>query len=77
MATKWTKSSDEQGVYLGVERSSGKQKWKATPVDLMFGSNAELRAISEVYAADDAKQKFVSDFVSAWEKVMKLDRFDL
>jgi len=77
MATKWTKASDEQGVYLGVERSSGKQKWKATPVDLMFGSNAELRAISEVYAADDAKQKFVSDFVSAWEKVMRLDRFDL
>jgi len=77
MATKWTKAPDEEGIYLGLDRKTGEQKWKATPVDLMFGSNAELRAVAEVYASDDAKQKFIDDFVSAWTKVMTLDRFDL
>lgn len=76
MSTKWSKSSTE-GIYEGRDRQSGKLKWTATPVDLIFGSNSELRSIAEVYAADDAKQKFVDDFVAAWTKVMTLDRFDL
>ena len=76
MSTQWSKSSS-QGLYEGRDRSSGKLKWTATPVDLVFGSNSELRAVAEVYAANDAKQKFANDFVSAWSKVMTLDRFDL
>ncbi len=77
MSTKWNKSSKTEGVYEGVDRQTGKIKWQATPVDLMFGSNAELRAIAEVYASDDAKEKFVNDFIKAWVKVMTLDRFDI
>jgi catalase-peroxidase len=77
MSTKWSKSSKSEGVYEGHDRKTGKLRWQATPVDLVFGSSSELRAIAEVYAADDAKQKFVSDFVEAWTKVMTLDRFDL
>jgi catalase-peroxidase len=77
MSTKWTKSADSEGVYEGRDRSTGELKWTATPVDLVFGSSSELRAIAEVYAADDAKQKFLGDFVDAWTKVMTLDRFDL
>lgn len=77
MSTKWSHSSHGEGLYDGVDRKSGEVKWTATPVDLAFGSNAELRAISEVYAANNAQQKFVSDFVDAWVKVMTLDRFDL
>lgn len=76
MSTVWKKSKDA-GVYEGVDRTSGKKKWSATPVDLIFGSHSELRTIAEVYAANDAKRKFVKDFVSAWTKVMRLDRFDL
>ncbi len=72
----WRKA-DEEGVYEGLVRSSGEKKWTATTVDLIFGSNSELRAIAEVYASDDAKQKMVDDFVSAWTKVMRLDRYDL
>lgn len=64
-------------MYEGFDRASGERKWTATPVDLIFGSNSELRAVAEVYAADDADEKFVNDFVSAWSKVMDLDRFDL
>ncbi len=77
MSTKWTKSTKSEGVYEGVDRVSGKARWTATPVDLIFGSNAELRAVSEVYASSDAKEKFVRDFVSAWSKVTNLDRFDV
>ncbi|MDX2419332.1 MAG: catalase/peroxidase HPI [Xanthomonadales bacterium] len=77
MSTKWTKSDTAEGVYEGLDRTSDALKWTATPVDLVFGSNSELRAISEVYAADDARDKFVHDFVIAWNKVMMLDRFDL
>ena len=77
MSTKWSKSDKTKGVYLGVDRKSGKKKWTATPVDLIFGSHSELRAVSEVYASNDAKRKFVKDFVKAWTKVMRLDRFDL
>ncbi len=76
MSTKWTKSSAE-GIYQGKDRKTGKLKWTATPVDLIFGSNSELRAIAEVYAANDAGKQFVNDFVAAWTKVMTLDRFDL
>ncbi len=76
MSTKWEKSAKQEGLYEGLDRKTGKAKWTATPVDLVFGSNAELRAVSEVYAADDAKRKFVDDFVAAWHKVMTLDRFD-
>ncbi|WP_105213841.1 catalase/peroxidase HPI [Pseudoalteromonas sp. T1lg22] len=77
MSTKWSKSSKEEGVYEGFDRTSGDKKWTATSVDLIFGSNSELRAIAEVYASQDAKEKFVNDFVDAWTKVMTADRFDL
>ena len=77
MSTIWSKSSKSEGIYEGHDRSSGKTKWTATPVDLIFGANSELRAVAEVYAADDAKEKFVHDFVAAWSKVMTLDRYDL
>ena len=77
LSTQWTKSSSSESVYEGRDRVTGKIKWKATPVDLIFGSNSELRAVAEVYAADDAQEKFVRDFVAAWTKVMNLDRFDL
>ena len=77
MGTVWTKSKKDDGVYIGVDRASKKHKYTATPVDLIFGSNSELRAVAEVYAFDESKQKFVEDFVAAWVKVMQLDRFDL
>ena len=77
MSTQWSKSSKSEGVYEGRDRATGKVKWTATPVDLIFGSNSELRAVAEVYAADDAQEMFVLDFVDAWTKVMTLDRFDL
>lgn len=77
MSTKWQKSSKGEGLYEGVDWKSGQLKWTATPVDLLFGSHSELRAIAEVYAAEDGKQKFVRDFVSAWDKVMMLDRYDV
>jgi catalase-peroxidase len=76
MSTEWKATSDEN-VFEGYDRKSGKLKWTGTRVDLIFGSNSELRAVSEVYAADDAKEKFVRDFAAAWDKVMNLDRFDL
>jgi catalase-peroxidase len=76
MSTKWQKSSKSEGIYEGIDRKTGEIKWTATPVDLIFGSHSELRAIAEVYAAEDGKQKFVTDFVNAWNKVMNLDRFD-
>jgi catalase-peroxidase len=74
MQTEWKKSAAAEGVYQGLDRSTGKAKWTATPVDLVFGSNSELRAVSEVYAANDGQAKFVKDFVAAWNKVMNLDR---
>lgn len=77
MSTVWTKNESKAGVYVGHDRASGKEKWQATPVDLIFGSSSELRAIAEVYASADADKKFVNDFVNAWVKVMQLDRFDL
>lgn len=77
MGTVWQPSGDFEGQYVGTDRRTGARKWTATPVDLMFGSSAELRAISEVYAANDGSKKFVSDFIAAWVEVMNNDRFDL
>ena len=77
MSVEWKKSEKSEGVYEAHDRKTGEVRWKATPVDLMFGSSSELRAISEVYASDNAKEKFVKDFVKAWVKVMNADRFDL
>ena len=76
MSIVWRKS-DTDGLYEGVDRASGNVKYTATPVDLIFGSNSELRAIAEVYAYDDGQELFLNDFVDAWAKVMRLDRFDL
>jgi catalase-peroxidase len=73
----WKATGDSQDTFEGSERKSGKSKWKATRADLIFGSNAQLRAVSEVYACSDSQPKFVKDFVSAWHKVMNLDRFDI
>ena len=77
MGTEWKASASAENVYEGRDRATGEVKWTGTAVDLVFGSNSQLRAISEVYACDDSKEKFVRDFVAAWDKVMNLDRFDL
>ena len=77
MSTEWKQSSSDENLYEGHDRATGDLKWTATAVDLVFGSNSQLRAVSEVYASADANEKFVRDFVSAWNKVMNLDRFDL
>ncbi|HTK76875.1 MAG TPA: catalase-peroxidase, partial [Gemmataceae bacterium] len=80
MRTEWKPSASADSaehVYEGHDRATGERKWTATAVDLVFGSNSQLRAIAEVYAWDDSQQKFVRDFVAAWNKVMNLDRFDL
>ncbi len=76
MRTKWQRSSTSDNVFEGRDEKSGKLKWTGTSVDLIFGSNSQLRAIAEVYACEDSKEKFVRDFVAAWNKVMMLDRFD-
>ena len=76
MSTVW-KKSDKEGLYEGRDRKSGQVKWTGTTVDLVFGSNSELRAVSEFYAQNDSKEKFVQDFARAWTKVMNNDRFDL
>ena len=77
MRTTWKATSDAQDIFEGSDRNTGEMKWTGTRIDLIFGSNSELRAIAEVYATEDAKEKFVKDFVKAWNKVMNLDRFDL
>ena len=77
MSTEWRKSAAGEGLFEGRDRRTGELRWTATSVDLVFGSHSQLRALAEVYASDDAKQKFVDDFVAAWSKVMNLDRFDL
>jgi catalase-peroxidase len=77
MSTEWKASVSAENVYEGLDRATGAVTWTGTAVDLIFGSSSQLRAISEVYASDDSKEKFVRDFVTAWDKVMKLDRFDL
>jgi catalase-peroxidase len=77
MGTSWKPASKEEDVFEGSDRKTGKPKWTGTRVDLIFGSNSQLRALAEVYATADAQKKFVQDFVAAWNKVMNLDRFDL
>jgi catalase-peroxidase len=77
MSIEWKAISDARDLFEGRDRSTGEVKWTGTRVDLIFGSNAQLRAVAEVYACSDAKEKFVHDFVAAWAKVMNLDRFDL
>jgi len=77
MGTEWKPVSGAEDVFEGRDRKTSKVKWTGTRVDLVFGSNSQLRALAEVYASDDAKEKFVQDFVAAWTKVMNLDRFDL
>jgi catalase-peroxidase len=77
MGTAWKATSDAEEVFEGRDRKTGALKWTGTRVDLVFGSNSQLRALAEVYACDDSQKAFVRDFVSAWNKVMNLDRFDL
>ncbi len=77
MSTAWKASEEEEGTYEGTDRTTGAPKWTGTRVDLVFGSNSQLRAIAEVYACDDSQEKFLHDFIAAWDKVMNLDRFDI
>jgi catalase-peroxidase len=77
MSTIWKATSEDEDLFEGRDRKTGEIKWTGTRVDLIFGSNSQLRAIAEVYACEDSKKKFVKDFVVAWNKVMNLDRFDL
>jgi catalase-peroxidase len=77
IGTEWTPVSADEEIFSGRDRATGQAKFTASRVDLVFGSNSQLRALSEVYASDDAKEKFVHDFVAAWHKVMMLDRFDV
>lgn len=77
MGTQWTPVSEHNDTFEGRDRQTGEVKWTGSRVDLVFGSNSELRALAEVYAAGDGEQKFLDDFVAAWNKVMNLDRFDL
>ncbi|MEX0172238.1 catalase/peroxidase HPI [Streptomyces sp. LMG1-1-1.1] len=77
LGTEWTSTSEDQSTFEGRDTATGAVKWTGTRADLVFGSNSELRAVAEVYASDDAKEKFVEDFVAAWDKVMNLDRFDI
>jgi len=77
MSTVWKATSEAGDTFEGRDRKSGDLKWTGTRVDLVFGSNSQLRALAEVYAQNDSKEKFVRDFVAAWSKVMELDRFDL
>ncbi len=77
MSTTWKAVSEDEEMFEGRDRKSGELRWTGTRADLIFGSNSELRALSEVYASSDGEKKFVNDFVSAWTKVMNLDRFDL
>lgn len=77
MSTEWKPASEADDVFKGRGRATGAIKWTGTRVDLVFGSNSQLRALAEVYACEDSKEKFVKDFVAAWSKMMNLDRYDL
>ena len=77
MGTEWKAVSEEAALFEGRDRKTGAVKWTATRVDLVFGSNSQLRALAEVYGSSDAERKFIQDFIAAWNKVMNLDRFDL
>ena len=77
MGTEWKRSGSTANLYEGSDRATGEPKWTGTAADLVFGANSQLRALAEVYGSSDASEKFVHDFVAAWDKVMNLDRFDL
>jgi catalase-peroxidase len=77
MGTSWKPTSEKRDVFEGRDRATNELKWTGTSVDLVFGSNSQLRALAEVYAQDDSRTKFVNDFIAAWNKVMSADRFDL
>jgi len=77
IGTTWKDTTEDEDVFEGHDRKSGELKWTGTRVDLIFGSNSQLRALAEVYGSDDSQEKFVNDFIAAWDKVMNLDRFDL
>ena len=77
METIWKPASEDKDLFEGFDRKTGKLKWTATRVDLIFGSNSQLRAVAEVYGCRDSQEKFLKDFVAAWNKVMNLDRFEL
>jgi catalase-peroxidase len=77
ISTAWRPSASEENVYEGCDRNTGEIRWTATAADLVFGAHSQLRALAEVYASDDAKEKFIRDFVTVWNKVMNLDRYDL
>lgn len=77
MRTEWEPASATAETFVGRDRATGEVKWTGSRVDLVFGSDSELRAVAEVYASDDAREKFVKDFIAAWDKVMSLDRYDL
>jgi catalase-peroxidase len=77
MSTTWQANAEDDGVFEGRDRATGELKWSGTRVDLIFGSNSQLRALAEVYACADSQEKFLHDFVAVWNKVMSLDRFDL
>jgi catalase-peroxidase len=77
MSTTWKATAEDDNVFEGRDSTTGERKWTGTRVDLIFGSNSQLRALAEVYACDDSQEKFLHDFLVAWNKVMNLDRFDL
>jgi catalase-peroxidase len=77
MGTEWKPTSENEDLFEGRDRATGELKWTGTRIDLVFGSNSQLRAVAEVYGSDDAELKFVNDFIAPWTKVMNLDRFDL
>ena len=77
MSTMWKTTSEDEDVFEGCDRESGELKWTGTRVDLIFGSNSQLRALAEIYGCEDSQEKFLKDFVAVWNKVMNLDRFDL
>jgi catalase-peroxidase len=77
MSTTWKATTEDENVFEGSDRATGELKWTATRVDLIFGSNSQLRALAEVYACEDSHEKFLHDFIAVWNKVMNLDRFDL
>ncbi len=77
MGTEWKETPEDENVFEGFDRATGERKWTGTRVDLIFGSNSQLRALAEVYGCEDSQEKFLHDFVAVWDKVMNLDRFDL
>ena len=77
MSTAWKPTAEDEDVFEGCDRTSGELKWTGTRIDLIFGANSQLRAVAEVYGCEDSQEKFLHDFIAAWDKVMNLDRFDI